>query len=875
MFAKQSYTAIGWLILVIISNPAFAEQALSKTTLPPPDEAKSEVQSLSEVQSAETLAHYLLRTPRKQNFVPKISQATTDVVLVTDVKVNSTDKGIELILVTANSQKLQVSPKTDGNSYIVDIPNAKLQLASGESFQQLKPAVGIAEVTVVTVDAKALQVRVVGETSAPTVELFDSTQEGLVFGVTSTASTANQPTQTPQQKPQTQHKQPPIELDVTAPPDSYRVPNATVTKTDTPLRDIPRSVQVLPRQVLEDIGAGNIFDVLRTVGVGTSSPAFSSLLFDNFRFRGFVANNRRNGLREITTGFAADPANIERIEILRGPASVLYGQITPGGVVNRITKQPLSSPYYFAQMRVGTDETYQPSIDISGPLNSERTLLYRLNADYFSTQSFVDFYNEQRYFVAPAFTWQIARNTMLTVNGEYQDNEKPNGDGIGVGQPAVGTVLPNPNGKISRSHNFGEPSTDSDFRHRSIVAYNFEHRFNEDWTVRNAFQFRQDVTKSISTSGTVLRPDNRILNRSTAFLALLQNVYYLDTNVVGQFNTGSVVHKLLFGFDFSWDDTNIQVDSYARNPINVFNPIYNSPLGSRTLRSDTLNSNNLQGLYVQDQISLTDNIKFLLGGRFDWLTNNSLNRVSGVQTSQSDSAFSPQVGIVFQPNTNVSLYASYSRSFTQVTGNDAQGNAFKPSRGIQYEIGVKTDWFDNKLSTTLALFDLSRTNITTADPNPNNRNFNVQTGEQRSRGVELITTGELAPGWNIIASYTYLDARVTRDNTFRVGNFFDSTPEHSASLWTTYIIPRGVWKGFGGGLGVYYVGDRFADLANTFTLPSYVRTDAALYYRRNNLRVQLNFQNLFNILYYDAARARNQVYPGIPFEAQLSVSWEF
>ncbi|GAA6615165.1 TonB-dependent siderophore receptor [Scytonema sp. NUACC26] len=876
MLIKWRYGAINWLIPVLWVtgfNPAFGEQPLPKKQRLHPDDAKSKIQSLSEVQSAKTSANYLLRTPKNQNFAPQLSQATTDVVVVTDVKVNSSDKGIELILVTANSEKLQVSPKTEGNSYIADIKNAKLQLANGESFQQLKPVTGIAEVTVANVDANTLRVTVVGETDAPVVRLFDSQTEGLVFGVTSAASTANQPTQTPQQKPQTQQKQPPIELEVTAPPDTYRAPNTSVgTKTDTPLRDIPATVQVFPRQVIDDLGGNRITDVVQTAGIG--SPDFSSRIADSFSIRGFrVDTSLRNGIRDLISGFTIDTANLERIEVLRGPASVLFGQIPPGGVINRVTKQPLSEPYYFAQMRVGTYETYRPSIDISGPLNRERTLLYRLNASYLNAKSFVDFSNEYRYFAAPVLTWQIGKDTKLTLEGEYQDVEQPTyGASLISGLPAEGTVLPNPNGKIPRSRYVGERST-SQSRITNRMGYNFEQRFDNNWVLRNAFQFAQLVISERDTipSG-ALQADKRRINRSSVFQDIIRNNYIIDTNVIGQFKTGSIEHKLLFGFDLFWEDLDRQVNFYARSPIDVFNPVYGTPLGRLTSRSRPFTTANAQGVYVQDQISLTDNFKFVLGGRFDWVNNNSRNRISGVKTSQADDAFSPRLGIVYQPSDNVSLYASYSRSFEQVTGTDAQSNPFVPSRGTQYEVGVKTDLLNNKLSATLALFDLTKTNITTLDPN--NPVFQIQTGEQRIRGVELFAIGQLAPGWNIIASYNYFDPRITSDNNFPVGNLLNSVPQHSASLWTRYIIPSGAWKGFGGGLGVYYIGDRQGDLANTFTLPSYVRTDAALYYRGNNLRVQLNLQNLFNILYYEAFN-RNRVFPSDPFTAQLTVGWEF
>ncbi|GAA6619161.1 TonB-dependent siderophore receptor [Scytonema sp. NUACC26] len=422
------------------------------------------------------------------------------------------------------------------------------------------------------------------------------------------------------------------------------------------------------------------------------------------------------------------------------------------------------------------------------------------------------------------------------------------------------------------ARNIGEPSSDSSYREVSRIGYNLEHRFNDNWVLHNAFQFgyvsilQQDVT-----IGTGLQSDNRRLNRLTVFDSNVLNGYIIDTNLVGQLKTGNIEHKLLIGFDWYRETFDLNNSTFARAPIDVFNPVYGSPLGRRTGTTQTQRINNTFGLYFQDQITLTDNLKLVLGGRFDWLDFDSRNRINGVKTTQSDDAFSPRVGIVYQPLKNTSFYASYSRSFEQVIGNDVRGNPFVPSRGTQYEVGVKIDLFNSQLSTTLALYDLTQTNVTTSDPN--NPGFNIQTGEQRIRGVELISIGELAPNWKIVASYIYTDPRITSDRTFS-GNFISNSPEHTASLWTTYTIPQGSLQGLGFGLGVFYVGDREGDNANTFILPNYVRTDAAIYYRQNNLRVQLNLQNLFNTLYYDAALNRARVNPGNPFEAVLNISWE-
>lgn len=822
-----------------------------------------EIPLVNQIKRSSSSAQMLVQSPP----TPK-----TEVTPITAVKLNSTSKGLEVILETGvKSGRLQVIPKTEGNSYIADITNAQLRLSSGGRFRQSKPAVGIIEVTVININVNTIRVTVTGEVGVPAVELFDS-PEGLVIGVTSTTSTAQQPAP-PQQKLPTSENQATIELEVTAPPETgYKVNNTTTaTKTPTGLLEIPQSIQVFPRQLIDDLGAQNQGEVLSTAGIITTG--FPSTLFDSFSIRGFGSTLFRNGLKDLSGINTVDTANTERIELLRGPASVLYGQLSPGGVINRVTKQPLSEPYYFGQIRVGTEETVEPSIDISGPLNQDRTLLYRLNANYESANSFVDFVNRQRYFVAPALTWLIGKNTNLTLEGEYQDVEYPNGDPE-AGLIANGTVFSNPNGKIPRSRNLAEPSDSNRFQ-ESRIAYHLEHRFNDNWVLRNGFQYGNKNTnpaRGLATFSDSLEADNRTLDRIASDYSEIDNEYFTDTNLTGQFQTGSIEHKLLIGFDLFWLDTKSKENIYTRSPIDLFNPVYGTPVGSVTGSSDNSSTNNAQGIYLQDQISLIDNLKFLLGGRFDWLNRSSFNNLNGRSTSQDNNAFSPRLGVVYQPIKSLSFYASYSQSFQQVIGTDARGNSFQPSRGTQYEVGVKTDLLNNKLSSTLAFYDLTQTNLTTVDPN--NSRFRIQTGEQRSRGIELYTTGEITPGWNIIFSYNYIDPRVTKDNSIRVGNFLN-VPQNTASLWTTYIVPTGSWKGFGGGLGLSYVDSRYGDLANTFTLPSYFRTDAVLYYRRNNLRVQLNLQNLFDTLYYVGANGQTQIFPGAPFEAYLSVGYEF
>ncbi|MEH1846499.1 MAG: TonB-dependent receptor plug domain-containing protein [Nostoc sp.] len=364
---------------------------------------------------------------------------------------NSTDKGLEVILETSSKSvdaqrlvdrhRLQVTPKTEGNSYIADIPNAQLRLSIGNSFRQSKPAPGITEVTVTNVDANTLQVTVTGEAFAPAVQLFDS-NEGLVFGVTSNATTGQQATP-PLQKPSSDENQAPIELEVIAPPDTgYNVSNATTgTRTNTPRRDIPQSIQVIPRAVIEDQAADSSGEVLRDAGL--QRGGLPSRNTDNIVIiRGFSINNNnflRNGLRDniFTGGGTTNLANIERIEVLRGPASVLYGEGTPSGAINFITKQPLQQPYYAAQFKVGSYSFYEPSFDLSGPLTTDGKVSYRLNAAYRNSNSFVDFLHEERFLVAPVISWQPAKDTRIVFDADYQQVQGISSNEIGL--PTRGT----------------------------------------------------------------------------------------------------------------------------------------------------------------------------------------------------------------------------------------------------------------------------------------------------------------------------------------------------------------------------------------------------------------------------------------------------
>ncbi len=820
---------IASLFSVSVSLPVAAE------TIP----VKNRGTFLKENHSAKTVKEWLAQVEEMKSDSP---------IQVVGVKLNQIKTGLEIILETQDGKPLAVDAskfRMEGNTLIADIPNAVLMLPSGRSFEATNPAKDVTNIAVTQLDATNIRVSVTGAKAPPTTE--------VVLKVGELAYSLNQDDEADE------------EIVVTGDRAGYRVPNAsTATRTDTPLRDVPASIQVIPRQVLEDQKAERLQDALQNVSGVTKRGNYGGGAAGGFVIRGFTQEgNFRNGLRD--NNFYAFPeiANIERVEVLKGPASILFGQVEPGGIINLITKQPLSDPYYSVEFTAGNYSFYRPTFDISGPLNAEKTVLYRLNFAYQNSGSFRDFVDTERFFVAPALTWKIGRNTTLDIDFEYLREKSPFDRGLVI-LDDNSFALP-----INRYLNY--PSLDNYSQTVYRGGYRFEHRFSDDWRIRNSFLISSFDAGglSVNTAGDLI--DNQFTPRDFYDDRFIVQNYGVQTDLIGKFNTGSIAHQLILGFDFNRNTSFYEFEFASLSPNDIFNPAFDIPRpsilsdpASFSDRTDTW------GIYLQDQVALLDNLKLLVGGRFDFSTQRSL---SDPVSEQFNDAFSPRVGIVYQPSQAISLYASYSTSFRPVIGISATNSPFKPERGKQFEVGIKGEFLDGKLAATLAAFEITKSNVLTSDPN--NSRFSIQVGEQQSRGVELDVIGEILPGWNVIATYAYIDARVTEDNEVSIGNRLDNSAQHTASFWTTYQIQKGDLKGFGGGLGFFFAGDRPGDSLNTFELPSYFRTDATVFYKRDQWRFALNIKNLFGVEYYETAQGREIIYPGAPFTVQGTVSFQF
>ncbi|MFQ4145910.1 TonB-dependent siderophore receptor [Chlorogloeopsis sp. ULAP02] len=806
-----------------------------------------------------------------------------EIIAITGVKANPTDKGVEVILETTLGEQLQVTNRSTGNNFIAEISGGQLRLPSGEAFtfRSEKPIAGITEITVANVDTNTVRVTVIGETALPTVELFDD-NVGLVFGITS-QPTATQPPQQPE-TPQAEEKptetppteaaqeDEPIELVVTGEQDGYRVPNAsTATLTDTPIRDIPQSIQIVPQEVLRDRNAQTVFEAVETVsGVLDGSSNYGAPGGANIirGFNSFDSGSLRNGFRDYDYYSVSSIGTIEQVEVLKGPASVLFSSQEPGGVINIVTKKPLSTPFYNVAFEAGNYGFYQPSIDFSGPLTTDGNVLYRFIASYRGAGGYQDFFNSSTTTIAPSITLKLGDRTDLNLSYEYV-RYFADAPQFEVPLLSDGSLPP---------RNFYPAYPDlvlSDIT-TNRIGYTLNHRFSENWQIRNnlAIVLNQRVLNRV-IFGTVV--DERILTDAFAEeSSSYADNYFGQIDLLGKFNTGSISHQLLAGFDVNYLEGGFRSDGATTVPdLDIFNPNYDIPKPEYLpgFAADDWSKN--YGFYLQDQIAFSDNLKLLIGGRYDWVSSEYEILGNDIDEQVEDNgAFSPRIGLVYQPSDTVSLYASYSRSFKLSPGylKNPDGRGFEPSRGTQYEVGVKTDFLDRKLSATLAAYHITKTNVTT--PDPNDPSFSIQTGEVRSQGIELDVAGEILPGWKIIASYAYTDAEVTEDNTIPVGNQLESVPFNQASLWTTYEIQKGNLRGLGFGLGLFYIGDRQGDLANSFELPSYLRTDAALYYRRDGFDAAINIRNLFDIDYVNYSAGRF-VQRGAPFTIIGSIGWTF
>jgi iron complex outermembrane recepter protein len=833
-----------------VINPVAAESINSQSNLA----AAISINDISLQQKASTSARDLLA---QQNKITR----------VTRIELNQTSNRLEVILTTAaGGQRLVPLILPVDNNLVIDILDATLVFAIRNGISQTNPAPGIKAVNLTKIDESSIRLTITGEKQAPSAEVLPSNQN-LVLSINPQGTTAQQ---TPDEE---------IEVIATGEggiENNYNVPDASIaTRTDTPLRDIPQSIQVVPQEVIKDQQANQLEDVLRNVSGVSAGDSFGGTA-ERFTIRGFAQNTTLvNGFRQGAFGQGLPSVErLARVEVLKGPASILYGNLEPGGVVNLVTKKPLKEPFAETSIELGSFGLFQTGFDFYDAIDADQKLLYRLNANFEVNDGFRDFNQDAtRVSLSPTISWQVGKNTDLLLDFNYINQANPFDRGIVAIGDGVADI---PFDRIFQQ-------SDDEYELEQLSAsYQLEHRFSDKWKLRNSFRLVSSETSDFRLDSLFI-DDSGLLERGFRRNNDITENYSLQTNIVGEFATGKVEHQLLAGVDLDRATTVGKQGRLPEDPvflIDVFtqeaDPVPDiEPEDLTSFARDENTRADLIGIYLQDQISISKQFKFLAGGRLDIYDQKSIDFTEDLTAEQSQERFSPRVGLVYQPIEPISLYASYGTSFNpDPNSTTVDGDLLEPSTGNQYELGVKREFLNKKLTSTLAFYQIDRANFATTDPN--NPDFSIAAGEVRSRGIELDVAGEVLPGWKVIAAYAYTNAEITEDNDFSIGNKLENVPENSASLWTSYQIQQGSLKGLGFGAGVFFVGDRQGDLDNSFTLPSYVRTDAAIFYRRQNWQANLNFQNLFDVDYIKSSETfREALRPGNPLTVIGSVSVSF
>ncbi len=624
--------------------------------------------------------------------------------------------------------------------------------------------------------------------------------------------------------------------------------SSTILKDATPLVETPLSVQVIPSQRIELQRAQSLNEALR-YSAGVQSEWYGGLdqAFDFFTIRGFgsfIGGTFRDGLQLYTfgfNGFRVEPYGAESMTVLRGAASVLYGQTGPGGIVNVVSKTPPTQALHEASLELGNYNHVQAKIDLGGPIRDGSAVRYRVTGLFRDAGTQVDFQPNDRVFVAPAVSWEGQRSK-FTALGHYQRDLTQHFQFL----PIVGTAAPSPNGRIPATRADGEPGFDHFERHQYGAGYQFQQRFGRAWQfVQNTRFDHVGVDYADVFGGTLLEsdPTQRLLARNTFTILGASDVFAVDSQAHHVLDRGALRNTLMVGAEYQ-RSTFESVDGFGdAPPLDAFTPHYGAAVVRPEPYADAVTTRNQTGFYLHDRVNLRGGVVAMFSGRQNVVNDDIDDRLAGTKTEGDSHKFVWQSGVAYVSPSGLVPHVSYSESFSPLNGTDVNGIRYVPETGQQYEAGVRYQAKGGRAMASAALFDLRRQNVLTPDAgNPNNQ---IQTGEVRSRGVELEFEAGIAPGSSLIASYTYQDVEITKSNAGDQGLRPAVIPKNMASLWFNHTVRQGVARGVGGGLGVRYQGATL-DSANTLEVDGFTVVDALASYTFRSLRFAVNAQNLFD-----------------------------
>jgi iron complex outermembrane receptor protein len=632
--------------------------------------------------------------------------------------------------------------------------------------------------------------------------------------------------------------------------------SAAGTKTNTPVIETPQSISVVTSQQIRDQGAQSVGEALRYTAGVTTEPNGDTSRYDETRIRGFEPIQYLDGLRLPTYQFFAapriEPYGLERIDVVKGPASALYGQSSPGGLLDMISKRPTAEPFREVVFQAGTYNRLQAAFDVGGPLTADKTVLYRLTGLLRDGETVVDFSKDDRYFIAPALAFKPNNDTSFAILTQFQ---RDNGTFPQNFLPAQGTLLPNPNGVIPPSRFTGEPGVDYFKRNTVLAGYQFEHRFDDVWTVRQNFRYSSTKVDFLSFySFGFADASLREIDRGLSWQRINASAVTLDNQAQADFRTGAFRHKVLMGVDYqrTKGDYKHLFGYDGSNLLDLFTPNYGQSLPElSTWRNDAEQTQSQVGVYLQDQIKFNQWV-LTLGGRHDSVSTDTTDHLKPLVTQKDENAFTGRVGLTYLFENGVAPYVSFATSFQPTLGVDRLNMPFKATTARQQEVGVKYQPPGTDALFTLAAFDITQKNALSPDPADIN-NF-IQTGEIRVRGFEAEAKVALSRNVDIIGAYTYLDTRITESSEpSEIGKRVPLTYEHQAALWGLYTFRGGALDGLGLGAGVRYRGGSYGTNANDLLAPAHMLVDATVKYDMEalnpafkGLRLALNATNLFD-----------------------------
>ena len=699
------------------------------------------------------------------------------------------------------------------------------------------------------------------------------------------------------------------------------------TKTATALKDVPQSIGYVTKELVLDQGAITVNDVVKNISGVNQYSAYNDFSIRGFRSLGNLnSGNLLNGMRGLTPLFRQSSlANIERVEVIKGPASALFGNAAPGGVVNRVTKKPLDVARRSVSLTAGSFNTSNVYGDFTGPLNEKKSLLYRLNLGYENTDGFRDLQGLTTFIVAPSFTYILSDRTQLNADITYNNNMGKLDRGLAIHGDGDLFSVPFNSTQSAASDFMSENTFNLSFAlshqlakgllFNSTYLYSSYLENTEEHAQQHAYQSTIDGKQDFSKVEMRFEKRHRHITSNN-----FNN--YLTWDVA----TGALKHKLLLGYDYfntaiapglsslsasgyllkngtvvdkfdvkKKDDYQLDASGNPRTNVPSFD--LNSTLGNRIqdvtkyiYKTGAGNPNGQgsavrsysNGVYLQEQLRW-GRLQTLLSARVEWFTDVTKN-AKGIEKKTTQTAFIPRVGLVYALTPSTNVYASWIRGFepqsVAIQSDPETGGPFDPMKSELWEVGAKGEYLNKRLSVTTSVFRIRKNNSLYSAGDPVNPKLRVAVGEEVSRGVEFDVSGRILPYWSITANYSYNVAEITKAaaGTKDLNIQRPGTPRHAANLWTKFIIPSGALRNLGMGLGINGVSAREGQVgrrAQLVTYPGYTLLNLALYYKVRDMQLQLNWNNVLNKQYYISGFDRFRSFPGAPSNINLTATYRF